>query len=185
VTLENKRLFFGLAAPLDQSQEFLNMAKKLKINADHKTYDVQWPNSKYHHITLRFLGPTPVELIPQLNTITQEVAALTTEFSLEARNVGGFPDLLAARVIYVGCQKSTHLASLYLGLNTETHDLNPHVTIGRIRHKRSISDLISPFVRKSFGKIKFDRLTLFESVPRGKYSVYLPIFEAPFSKRQE
>jgi 2'-5' RNA ligase len=59
-------------------------------------------------------------------------------------------------------------------------DFNPHITIGRLRNPKSCKDLISPFVRKSFGSVHVNKIVLFESKLQSYFPVYTPIFEAPF-----
>jgi 2'-5' RNA ligase len=48
----------------------------------------------------------------------------------------------------------------------------PHVTLGRLRHARHLSNWLSPFRRKRFGEIPVDRLELFTSETFGPRVIY-------------
>ena len=56
----------------------------------------------------------------------------------------------------------------------------PHITIGKIRKTRSCRNLLSPFVRKDFGKILIDRFVFYESNQQNYMSVYTPLKDYAF-----
>jgi len=183
--MPNKRVFIALSfEDADLSTQFRDMYRKLKVTADKSELDTKWVPFQNLHLTLKFLG----EITPQ----QEELAAVTlkqlctqfTPFELKLRGVGAFPDELEARVIWVGAQNKVILGNVWeaieqaftaLGFSPADQDFVPHITIARMRSKQSVKKLISPFLRKDYGKIIINKITLFESHLQGNIPVYKPI----------
>lgn len=96
------------------------------------------------------------------------------------------------RVLWVGVRRSRALADLQdevaqalaaIGFDrsAEERDYVPHLTIGRLRKSRTGVDLISPFVRTSFGDLFIERLNLYESVMAGSHPVYKCLSSYPLN----
>lgn len=92
------------------------------------------------HLTLRFLGPTPAALLPDLCAALQALASQTHPFKVQSAALGGFPQPQAAHVLVWHMQNPPALQALYdrlqqrlhsLGLAPETRAYKPHVTLLR------------------------------------------------------
>lgn len=104
------------------------------------------------HITLRFLGDTPLSLMDELERIVRE--AQPRRVALRLRGVGAFPSIERPRVIWVGVEPgpgADELRRIYgfiergvrrLGWRPEREDFVPHVTIARLKGRRNIEKVV-------------------------------------------
>lgn len=183
----SRRLFFALDATNPLSESFLPTYKKLKINADRREMIIKWVPVDNFHITVTFLGEHPEEDIPALKETLKEVCSHFAPFDLKIEDVGAFANEHDARVLWLGVQNKRCLGEFKEGLDTalleknlllqpEQRNFSPHLTFGRLRNPRSVKDMISPFKRKSFGKIHVSEIVLYESKMQGAFPIYAPIF---------
>lgn len=189
--MTTKRLFFALNATNPLAQSFLPIFKKIKINADKKEISVKWVPPENFHITLTFLGDTDVESIPQIQEVLKKVCTEFSPFDLKVEDVGAFSNEHDARVLWLGVQNKRALNEFKNQLDSELQaqglfggelrNYKPHLTFGRLRNPRSVKDMISPFKRKSFGKIHVSEIVLYESNLEGNFPVYTPILRCPLS----
>jgi 2'-5' RNA ligase len=102
---------------------------------------VKWVATKNLHLTLKFLGDTPLDMISsiqdQLDSLTASIAA----FNFMAAAAGMFPSARKPRVIWVGLDHKADLAMLSKGLDDaleplkiarEDRPFSPHLTVGRV-----------------------------------------------------
>ncbi|WII72938.1 RNA 2',3'-cyclic phosphodiesterase [Bdellovibrio sp. 22V] len=192
----NKRLFFALNATDPLSETFLPTYKKLKINADRRDMTVKWVPPDNFHITLTFLGERPEEEIPAIMQALENVCTQFAPFDLKVDDVGAFSNEHDARVLWLGVQKKRRLAELkvlldqtlierQLLLQPDEREFSPHLTFARLRNPRSVKDMISPFKRKSFGKIHIDEVVLYESKLQGVFPVYTPILRCKLTGEEK
>jgi 2'-5' RNA ligase len=112
---------------------------------------VKWVDSERIHLTLKFLGNIDAASIPQLSEAISEAAREITPFRLETGKPGGFPNLRAPRVLWIGLrcdtdsltvlQKNIESALVPLGFPREKKAFLPHLTFGRVRDQASANDL--------------------------------------------
>ncbi|WP_413943235.1 RNA 2',3'-cyclic phosphodiesterase [Bdellovibrio sp. HCB-162] len=192
----NKRLFFALNATDPLAETFPPTFKKLKINADRREISVKWVPIDNFHITVSFLGDRPEEELPLIAETLQTVCTQFTPFDLKIEDMGAFSNEHDARVIWLGVQKKRYLAEFKEILDQallekqiltkpDERIFSPHLTIGRLRNPRSVKDMISPFKRKSFGKIHVNEIVLYESNLQGAFPVYTPVLRCPLTGEEE
>ncbi len=183
---QSKRLFVAFPATDPLAEIFLPTLKKLKTTADRDGIDVKWVPPKNYHLTVAFLGDTPVAEIDKLHDPIQVCADKLSSFQLNVSGLNAFPDEFHARTLWMGVQQKMSLPGIAaeltaaLGLIPEDREYTPHITIGKIRKTKSCKNLLSPFVRKDFGKIIADRFVLFESIQQNYTSVYMPLKDYMF-----
>jgi 2'-5' RNA ligase len=181
-----KRLFFALSVSESWVKNFLPSYKKLKINADQKEISVKWVPTDNFHVTMTFLGDQDEKNIPDLQIALQNICQRFAPFALKVEDMSAFSKETDARVIYLGVQNKKYLGEIKNALDHELQLLDdvtvppareyaPHLTVGRLRNPRSVKDMISPFKRKSFGKIQVDEIILYESKLQGAFPIYTPI----------
>ncbi len=115
--------------------------------------DVKWVVPENIHLTLKFLGNIEEDTLPGLNEIISGVVSMRESFNISIENIGAFPNLKRPRVVYVCVgegEKENNLLSLYENLNKRIEELGikgesrkyvGHITLGRIRTKRNVSEL--------------------------------------------
>ena len=104
------------------------------------------------HITLRFLGDTPLSLLDDLERIIAQ--ARPRRLPLRLRGVGAFPSPERPRVIWIGVEQGPgfdelqRLARLIesgvrrLGWRPEREEFIPHITIARVKGARNRERLV-------------------------------------------
>ncbi|MGZ3773220.1 MAG: RNA 2',3'-cyclic phosphodiesterase [Pseudobdellovibrionaceae bacterium] len=187
-----KKLFIAINATDPLSKSFEPIYKKLKINADKQSISVKWVPLDNFHITLNFLGMQNQNKIPAIEQAMTEACSQLSSFNIKIEDISAYSNEHDARVIWLGVQKKKNFADLKLSLENillekklllqpDEREFAPHLTIGRLRNARSVKDMISPFKRKSFGKIHVTELVLYESQLRGSYPIYIPLFRCQLS----
>jgi 2'-5' RNA ligase len=100
--------------------------------------DVRWVSPESLHITLKFIGEKPSNVVDQIKGALAQVKAVPFEISF--RGHGFFPNPRAARVFWVGIEAGPQLAELAdavdtavapLGIEKEARDFTPHLTLAR------------------------------------------------------
>lgn len=136
------------------------------------------------HVTLKFLGETRSELLPQIKNELAAIAVRHEEFSLQLRGLGVFPNLRQPAVCWAGVSEAEALMVLAadvedrisrLGFPTERRAFHPHLTLARIRAKPAAAffELLSQHPATDFGTDRITSLILMRSswpVP-GSYQV--------------
>jgi len=162
-------------------QELAKLQKELNKSGA----DAKWVKPENIHLTLKFLGDTPINKIETINSILQEIANQFNSFEISLSQIGTFPKVDSPRVIWVdiiqGKEAVLKLAGeiedkfLQVGFPKEGRAFQAHVTIARIRSPLNKINLV-----KQIKEIKppqftqaVDKLTFFKSTltPQG------PIYE--------
>ncbi|MFB6186374.1 MAG: RNA 2',3'-cyclic phosphodiesterase, partial [Halobacteriaceae archaeon] len=133
------RLFVSVDLPDSFADRIAAIQKDLEV-AD----GLRFTDPSQAHITLKFLGDTTSERVPQ---ITEELgravqAANVDPFRARLQDIGVFPSLDYISVLWIGVDDgSSQLTTLHqsieeamvnLGFEEEEHDFTPHATIARM-----------------------------------------------------
>ncbi len=160
------------------------------------TKAVRWVPALNIHLTLKFLGDTPVEKIEPLKRSLESEAGRHHPFDIQVGTLGAFPNPRRPRVIWVGVQAPAGLAALAagvekavqsLGFTPEERPFSPHLTLGRIRQQASfdevgaLADLVAKTRVESLGNTRVDKIHLFRSDLRPAGAVYTSLFAAGLS----
>jgi 2'-5' RNA ligase len=111
----------------------------------------RWTTAEQVHLTLRFLGEIDRTQATTLGQGLRQVAAHSAGLELALGNLGGFPNLRAPRILWIGLQGDlTTLGQLQneveqvtaaSGLPADQRPFSPHLTIARTRRKINPRDL--------------------------------------------
>jgi 2'-5' RNA ligase len=125
-------------------------AVQRKLEAHIPSGSVRWVQSKGIHLTLKFLGDTPTEKLPEIKRALATVARYAPACTFTVGELGCFPNPRRPRVVWVGVQEPTgRLAALQdaveevlapFGYKPEGRGFTPHLTLGRVRRKVSRGD---------------------------------------------
>lgn len=181
-----KRLFIAIRCDRGIEKEIVPIMKKLKISAGQKELEMRWTPPENFHVTVVFIGESSKEEIPLIEEKMRQVAAHHAPLTLKIAGIGAFPTDQSSRVIWLGVQNSKNLRRLQAELaqeitNRDHQEFSPHLTIGRLRNPHSTKDLISPFVRKSIGKVQVSEIVLYESIAKQAFPTYRPIVSIPLT----
>ena len=138
------RLFLALNLPPEQRAGAWAAAAPLR---EALPAGVSWVREESLHVTLRFLGEQPEELVARLDAELAPGLGRAEPPTVEITGVGAFPTMRRPRILWLGGPTNSALAELYhqvvqacarLGFEPEGRDFRPHVTIGRVRQGAAI-----------------------------------------------
>lgn len=108
---------------------------------------VNWVAPQNLHLTLKFLGETPINESPEICEAVRRAAEQAPPFDVAFRGLGAFPSLEKPRTIWLGVSEGEgELADLAkriddelatLGYAREMRKFSAHLTIGRVRESIS------------------------------------------------
>jgi 2'-5' RNA ligase len=108
---EHPRLFVAVPLPAPARDEIAALAGRVRAAAD--GVRARWVAFEGLHLTLRFLGPTPPEALPDLRAALASAAAQLHPFEIALAGGGAFPSTARPRALWVGVMDgSDRLASL-------------------------------------------------------------------------
>lgn len=102
----------------------------------------RWTSPESWHVTLKFLGSTPEERLPDVTSIAAGAAAASSATSSALTGLGAFPGARRARVLWVGLVDHGVLGSLAAdleagfvgaGFPSEDRPWWPHLTVARLK----------------------------------------------------
>ena len=144
------------------------------------------PKDKWH-ATLAFLGPVADDARTRVLSAVHDAAERCHPFELVLDAVGAFPERRRPRVVWVGsstaqpafaaCASEVRDALSAAGFAFEG-DAVPHVTVCRL--KRSATPLPEVTLKGS-AAVRVDHVTLYESLPSGGSTKYVPLDTALFT----
>lgn len=100
--------------------------------------DARWVRPESLHVTLKFIGEKPQEVVEKIKQALSSARAEPVEMSF--RGYGFFPTVKSARVFWVGIESGPQLPALAhaidralnaLGIPQEEHPFTPHLTLAR------------------------------------------------------
>lgn len=140
------------------------------------------------HITMRFLGEIPLSLVDSVSNVLKSVKF--SPFNVKISGVGAFPNIRRPSVIWTGISDgvselkdiSEQLESglKKLGFKPEKRAFTPHITIARVKSRRSKNCLMMKlleFKDLEFGVIRAEFLRLKRSILTPTGPIYHTLFE--------
>jgi RNA 2',3'-cyclic 3'-phosphodiesterase len=123
----------------------------------------KWIDPDSIHLTLVFLGNVDINKIESITQSMKKAAQTTPPFNLALDELGAFPDLRRAQVVWVGLQgdlevlqtlqKRIETNLVPLGFPPENRAFKPHLTLARVR------EITGPQIRQSLGeKISLNKI---------------------------
>ncbi len=121
------------------------------LNSLKKRARLRWVRAAQLHITLRFLGEQPLEIIEKVRNALRHLPV--TPFEIELSYAGAFPNLKSPRVLWLAGKRGMHeLTALAESVNTsldtiglprERRAFKPHLTLARTDGSPLPSQLLS------------------------------------------
>lgn len=139
------RLFVAVPAPPGVREAAAGVIARLRGEGD-----VRWVAPELLHLTLKFLGPTPPERVPQIEAALAKNSNSFSRFVVELERLGAFPNARRARTIWLGLRAPAELERLAQAVDEAVHPLGfpreerafrPHLTLGRVKSARGLAGL--------------------------------------------
>jgi RNA 2',3'-cyclic 3'-phosphodiesterase len=142
------------------------------------------------HVTLKFLGQTDMNLVPEVRALMEQAARSSASCELTITGLGVFPHAQRPNVVWAGLQGSDTLASLAADLEAglepqgfprENRPFVPHLTLARVKARppESLRDLLSRHAKSPFGTVAIDHLEFIRSEPGPDGSQYTILATTP------
>jgi len=154
---------------------------------------MRWVQPGGIHLTLKFLGQTPIGQIGAIDEALRLAYAGIPCFSCSAGELGCFPDPRRPRVVWVGVQERTGALSrlqsvtedacVGLGFRRERRAFHAHLTLGRLRdrasarERRSVGELVEGAETGSLATVTATAISLIHSDLQPGGAVYTTLRE--------
>lgn len=181
---ENARLFIGIGLPKEHQVRLTDMAQRLL----EELIQGNVTRTGNFHLTLKFLGETPRDRIPQMKAAIQFAAEKSDAFVLTLGTLGYFSKG-RERIYWLGGEPSRALSQLKENLDKALGDegepaeeiFTPHVTLIRrgIPEKDKSWKEVQELIRPQELTHGVDRVVLFESTRISGLLTYVPLAEFP------
>lgn len=182
MTADGKRLFVGIRPAIATVAELGEVCETLARRAQTANVPIKWIAPASYHVTVKFLGWAKAEVVPAVVDAVR-AAATVAPFSFTTARLGAFPARDRASVVWAGvdCEPIARLARALddacaqLGFAKEKRAFHGHITLGRLREPRAVSEVILPFAEQVFSDTRVSTITLFESITKPTGSEYLRV----------
>ncbi len=187
------RAFIAIELDQELKSALVRLGQELQDKIAPRT--VRWVKPAAMHLTLRFLGDTPVTKLGAIEKAMSAAASGVPPISFAATSLGSFPSTRRPRVVWVGLDEPAgHLKRLKaaldrelrpLGFEPERRSFSPHLTLGRV-HKsatRSQAQVLGSIVDATavtdVGQMTAHQVHLIRSDLRPAGPVYTILATAP------
>jgi len=153
--------------------------------------DVKLVEPQNIHITLKFLGDTDEQLLPDLEEIIRQAVVGVRPFSINLQGSGVFPNRDYLKVIWVGIVAGEQMETIGgrieagcadLGFMKERRAFSPHLTVGRVRtarNKPQLLDVVDGFKETMFATQDVHAVVLKRSVLSPSGPTYTTLISVP------
>jgi 2'-5' RNA ligase len=178
------RAFIAVELPQNVKNELARVCEELSG----AVRGARWSKPQSTHLTLKFLGNTPEEKIPDIARAMQDAAAGTGPFALATHGLGVFPNPRKARVLWAGLSGDTQACAALaqrigramhtLGFEPENKPFRAHLTLARLRDPGPVPARVLEYAP---ARISFpvQRVVLFQSTLAPGGAIYTPLATTP------
>lgn len=166
------RLFVAVNIPEELKDKIAEVQSRLKK----VPLDIRWVDNENFHLTLKFLGEVSDQKRESVISAVSKAVKGFGVFSVSFYGLGVFPNINRPRVVWVGVKegetKLKELAAridnelLQYDFEKEKRDFSGHLTLGRVRSLKNISDLskkIPAYEKTDFGSFAAANVDLMQS----------------------
>jgi RNA 2',3'-cyclic 3'-phosphodiesterase len=188
---DKKRIFLAVTPAIATTRKIAEATARMRAAAEKKGLRVGWVPPANLHVTLKFLGWAPADVVVAVRDRVREVTSGVGAFELAVRGAGACPTPAAARVLWVGAQDasgtlarlaaSVETAMAALGFAPETRTFSAHVTVGRVKEGTGADEVLAPFRQTDFGTSLIRDVVLYESLTKSSGSEYIELARLPLS----
>ena len=181
------RLFFGFDLP----RAVGHRAAGLRTLVTDPKKVVRWVRSANLHLTVRFLGPSPQSMVPEIVSSLGTRCADIGPIELRIEKTGVFPQPARPRVLWLGItgelpklqrvESEIHEAVQPLGYPREEREFVPHITLGRVRYVKKVTPDVTMYLGAQYEPVDctLKVLHLYESRMGDKGIIYSSLASFP------
>ncbi len=187
----NLRCFIAIELPAGLKRAIYSGTERLRQSGA----DARWVPEENLHLTLKFLGSTPEEKVPDIREALRSAVSSRRSFSIGFEGAGVFPDRRRPRVLWIGVADSESLVGLKrdvetvmgkVGFEEDGRPYSPHLTIGRLRSRRGGLRLMKELDELShtgFGRMEVEEVSLMQSVLKSTGAEHTALYNARLGGR--
>lgn len=178
--METLRTFVAIDVKVESALEKKWSELKSLLRND----SIKWVDDQTIHLTLFFLGDTPISQIDEIAQKLEIQLRKTSSFRITLNGLGVFGNRDVPKVIWVGILESQQLFQLKkevdltlstFGFNDTHGKFSPHITLGRVKHMKS-SDTLKSYINRNKSEIlqevEVDRVIFYQSILTPTGSIY-------------
>ena len=152
--------------------------------------DAKFVDPEKIHLTLKFLGDTPVSSLEKIRGVMGEAVKGRSPFVVSVEDFGAFPNFRSPRVLWVGAKEGSKegesLADTLneglspLGFEKEERKFKPHLTLVRLRslkNEKRLSEFTEKFVLPWQETLTCQTLIHYKSTLTPKGALYEPLWK--------
>jgi 2'-5' RNA ligase len=189
--METFRTFIAIPLPTTLLDRLTALQQQLERQIPPRS--VRWVRPEGIHLTLKFLGDTPTEKLPDIKQALAAVARHAPACAFTAEDLGCFPNPRRPRVVWVGVHEPTgRLEALQnaieevmdpLGYPPEERGFSPHLTLGRMERRASpgdaaqVGEIVANTTIGKLAEVAADRFALIRSVLKPTGAEYTALQE--------
>jgi 2'-5' RNA ligase len=185
-----KRLFIAIKIEPDKSfiEIYDELASRLKYE------NLRFAEMNNLHLTLRFIGDTAENKIPDIDKMLNKTIETAKAFTLNINRTGVFGSSYNPRVVWFGIDQNEQLTHLHsaielnlskVGLFPDRQNFVPHLTLTRIKQLKDLKlfqKIISEFHEKKIMKQDVLTFSLIESILMKEGPIYNTLFSYTLQK---
>jgi len=190
------RAFIAIKIPPSLQEKLHREIDSLRTRLGRKL--IRWVVPENIHLTLKFLGNTPITKLDTLNEILAAELTQFQSFEISVGKMGVFPNFSRPRVIWIGVedngtlsslQRSVERAASQIGSAQEKRRFSAHLTLGRVRQgirseaRNQIRDVVEENSGLELGNIHVDAIHLFQSELKAKGAVYRSLYSIKLNNK--
>ena len=169
--MENIRTFIALELPEELKKKLSQVQQKFI----EKTGGVRWVKPENLHLTLKFLGSTPQDKVPEVIRALEQAAEGMSRFGYFVSGLGAFPNPRNPKVIWAGMKTGSELAAFQqklddslssIGVPQEKRPFSAHLTLGRVKDpkaRRQLRIVLQEYCQEDLGRFEAARFVFFRS----------------------
>jgi 2'-5' RNA ligase len=166
------RIFLAIKLTLEIGDAIAEHVRYLRREWPNAT--IGWVSPENQHLTLKFLGEIPAEKLNGIAVAVERAVNRFTSFNIEIAGTGTFPPRGTPRVLWIGITENERLSRLHenvekelasIGFPREKKSFHPHLTLGRVRAPKFVSEITELHRRLGFApvRLRVDEFSVIES----------------------
>jgi 2'-5' RNA ligase len=184
------RLFIAIETPPEIKPKIAAIRDQLRTS----NADVKWEPDEKLHATMKFLGNTNEDLLPDFVSYIEGVGRDTAALLVKYAGLGCFPNRRMPRIIWVGIEDiKGNLAPLQheiesgftrFGFEEDERAFHPHVTLGRVKSTKRLDSLLRMMESITFESqtVEIREVALIKSELKPSGSLYTTLKTIPLAK---